>query len=54
MIETGQLAWKLSCVMSGTEDLFSPEELAEVKRALRTKGLIPLLNYLEDTKASST
>lgn len=51
MIETGQLAWKLSCVMSGTEDLFSPEELAEVKRALRTKGLIPLLNYLEDTKA---
>lgn len=51
MIETGQLAWKLACVMSGAEDLFSPEELAEVKQALRTKGLIPLINFLEDSKA---
>ncbi len=36
--------------MSCAEDLFSPEELAEVKQALRTKALIPMLNYLEDTK----
>lgn len=51
MIETGQLSWKLSCAMSGAEDLFTPEELAEVRTALREKGLIPMLNYLEDTKA---
>ena len=51
MIETGQLAGKLSCVMSGAEDLFTPAELAEVKQALRLKGLIPLMNYLEDTRS---
>lgn len=51
MIETGQLAWKLSCAMSGAEDLFSPAELAEVRTALREKGLVPMMNYLTDTKA---
>lgn len=51
MIETGQLAWKLSCAMSGAEDLFAPAELAEVHTALREKGLVPMMNYLTDTKA---
>ncbi len=51
MIETGQIAWKLSAAMSACGDLFTPEETAEVKQALREKGVVPMVNYLTDTKS---
>lgn len=51
MIETGQLSRTVVGCLSGAEDLFTPEELAEIKDALRRKALVPMLNYLEDTRS---
>ncbi len=51
MIETGQLSRAVVSALSGAEDLFTPEELAEVNDALRRKALAPMLNYLEDTRS---
>lgn len=51
MIETGQLSRTVVGCLSGTEELFTPEELAEIKDALRRKALIPMLNFLEDARS---
>lgn len=51
MIETGQLSSAVASTLSGAEDLFTPEELTEIRDALRRKALIPMLNWLEDTRS---
>ena len=53
MIETGQLSGAVASALCGSEDLFTPEELTEIRDALRRKALIPMLNWLEDTRSAS-
>ena len=48
MLAPGMLSRSLVGCLSGTEDLFTPEELTEIKDALRRKALISMLNFLED------
>jgi hypothetical protein len=49
-LETAHLAWGIGLAFDMASDLFTPNEVDEIKLAIREKGLIPCKKYLESTK----
>lgn len=46
-LETAHISWTVSICLDMAGDLFSEEEKAEIRAALREKGLVPCRRYLE-------
>ena len=47
-LETAELTRGIALTLAWTGELFTPEETAEIRAALRDKGLIPCLRFLEN------
>ena len=47
-LETAHICWAVSACLEYAGDLFTDEEIAEIKDALREKGLIPCRRYLDN------
>jgi len=48
-LETGHLSWGIAVAYDLAADLFSAEEAAEIRAALRDKGMLPSRRYLDRT-----
>lgn len=53
MLETSSLCTTIAMVLSATAELYSPPEKARVEAALRCKGLLPCLNWLDKPRKSN-
>lgn len=52
-IETAQAARSASFAMDAAADVFTPAEITEARKHLREKALVPMVNYLKDTKTTN-
>lgn len=47
MLETAHLTWSVAICLDLAKDLFTPEEVVQIRYALREKGMIPCKRYID-------
>lgn len=47
MLETAHLTWSVAICLDLAKDLFTPEEVEQIRYALREKGMIPCKRYID-------
>lgn len=53
MLETSSLCTTIAMVLSATAELYSPPEKARIEAALRSKALLPCLNWLDKPRKNN-